>query len=146
VAVVACLIAGIVSHQAWDAFTHKGMLVRAWPLLGTMVLERPGYGVTLYILLQHVSTLAGTAYVAWWLRKQLAGAAPVREWRWPRAPIALLLLALPLVVFAACAASAAGASLPELRLLVRAAAVHAAAVFALGVLAYCVVVQIATPQ
>jgi hypothetical protein len=147
IAVLASLVVGVLAHQAWDAFTHKGMLTRAWPALNATVLERPGYGITVYVLLQHLSTLAGTAYLAWWLRTRLAGAASLHEWRWPRAPIALLLLALPLVVFAACAAaSAPGASLPELRSLIRAAAVHAAAVFALALIAYCAVVEIATPQ
>ena len=81
-AVFASLLAGATTHIAWDSFTHAdGLLVRTLPILGVSLLEVDGYRVYVYKLLQHGSSLAGMAILAWW------------GWRWlvharPRSPTA----------------------------------------------------------
>ena len=60
-AVVVSILAGTLTHYAWDAFTHESAL-SAWLNLN-------------HRLLQHASTLLGTAFVAWWVAAKLRGAA-----------------------------------------------------------------------
>lgn len=66
--VVLSLLCGIATHLAWDALTHGGQL----PLLEQRVLG----GVYLHQTLQHASTLLGTAFLAWWLRRKLRATQP----------------------------------------------------------------------
>ena len=66
--VVLSLLCGIATHLAWDAPTHGGYL----PLLDQRVLG----GVYLHQILQHASTLLGTAFLAWWLRRKLRATQP----------------------------------------------------------------------
>lgn len=63
-AVLTSLVAGVLTHYAWDALTHPGAIVDALHLN--------------HRLLQHASTLLGTAFVAWWLWSKLRN-APRRE-------------------------------------------------------------------
>ena len=66
--VVLSLLAGIATHLAWDVFTHAGYL----PVLETRVFG----GVHLHQVLQHASTLLGTAFLAWWAWRKLRAAPP----------------------------------------------------------------------
>ena len=66
--VLASLLAGIVTHLAWDAFTHEGYF--------RFVEARLPVGVYLHQVLQHASTLAGSAFLAWWGWRKLAATRP----------------------------------------------------------------------
>jgi len=62
--VLIALAVGILSHIAWDSFTHpSGLLVTHWSALTTSL-----HGVPIYKLLQHLSSVFGIsaiAYSAW---------------------------------------------------------------------------------
>jgi Domain of unknown function (DUF4184) len=65
------LLVGAISHLAWDAFTHdRGLIVRNFPDLRSPAFEEFGTERPLYNFLQHGSSLAGLALLAWWY------------WRW----------------------------------------------------------------
>ena len=66
--VLASLLAGIVTHLAWDAFTHEGYF--------RFVEARLSVGVYLHQVLQHASTLGGSAFLAWWGWRKLAATRP----------------------------------------------------------------------
>jgi hypothetical protein len=82
--VLVSLLAGIGTHLAWDTFTHEGHLA---------VLEGEVFAsVRLHQILQHASTLLGTAFLAGWLWRKLRARAPhpgVREIE-PRLRIAIV--------------------------------------------------------
>jgi len=86
--VVASLLAGALTHLAWDSFTHGAEPVVAFfPLLRATLLEIGGYDLKLYKLAQHLSTLVGLLLLAhWslrWLRRQPASWTPPA---WPLGP------------------------------------------------------------
>jgi hypothetical protein len=66
--VLVSLLAGIATHLAWDAFTHPGYLAA----LEAEVLS----GMRLHRILQHASTLLGTALLVAWLWRKLQGTKP----------------------------------------------------------------------
>lgn len=76
--VVAALLLGVVTHVAWDSFTHRtGAAVSRFP-----VLERPvGLGplgeMPVYQLLQYGSTLLSLALLGLWLWRVLVRTRPV---------------------------------------------------------------------
>lgn len=70
--VVLSLLAGTGTHLLWDAFTHAGHL--------SIVHERV-FGVRLYRILQHASTLLGTLFVAGWVWRKLRARPPASEVR-----------------------------------------------------------------
>ena len=75
------LAAGVVlgawTHMLWDAWTHAGgFFVQRIPALAHELLP----GVAVYNLLQHASTLLGSAALAFHLRRRLRGLR--RDWRW----------------------------------------------------------------
>ncbi len=147
-AVLASLAAASVVHVLWDAFTHEGILSRAWPWLQAPIFEVGTHAVPLFQLLQHLSTLLGTAYVAWWVAGKLRRTPAPGAARngWPRAPVALLLLGIPAAVFASrlLPLEAAGfLDWPQLRAAVRGAAVQALAAFGFSTLVYCVLWRLA---
>ena len=58
--VLVALIVGLLSHVAWDSFTHpSGLLVTHWPTLSTALL-----GVPLFKVLQHTSSAVGFTAIA----------------------------------------------------------------------------------
>jgi hypothetical protein len=141
-AVLLCLLVGAATHLAWDAFTHEeGYVVQAWPSLQTKLFAIGDYPVRAFQLLQHASTLAGTAFVLWW------------AWRaYNRLPAAagteVFSRATRFWIIAALIAVAAGwtaleATLPgslepiALRGALRSAGLAAAEALGVGVLAYC---------
>jgi hypothetical protein len=67
--VLLCLLAGIATHLAWDAFTHAGH----FPILDA----RLAGGPYLHQVLQHGSTLLGTAFLAVWAWRKLRATQPI---------------------------------------------------------------------
>lgn len=66
--VVLSMLTGIATHLAWDAFTHAG---------GAPLLEARVFGnVRLHQVLQHASTLLGSAFLGWWLWRRLQSTRP----------------------------------------------------------------------
>jgi hypothetical protein len=126
--VVVSLAAGIATHIAWDSFTHEGHL----PLLDGEVA-----GVRLYRILQHASTLAGSAFLAWWLWRKLAATPPrssaVELSPRLRTAVAAVLMLLPAVVFFSVLRYFDG---EHIRLALRAAGVTAASAFGLAALSF----------
>src|SRR3954468_13874253 len=66
--VLVSLFAGIATHLAWDALTHSGH----FPILDT----RLAGGLQLHQVLQHGSTVLGTAFLAVWAWRKLRGTQP----------------------------------------------------------------------
>ena len=62
------LFAGIATHLAWDVVTHVGY----FPILETPVAR----GIHLNQVLQHGSTLAGTAFLGTWIWRKLRATPP----------------------------------------------------------------------
>ena len=70
-AVIISLLCGGLTHLAWDAFTHDtGLAVTAFPLLQAQLFSLGVYPVYAFNLLQHISTLIGSALIVCWC------------WRW----------------------------------------------------------------
>jgi hypothetical protein len=70
-AVVVSIFVGATTHIAWDAFTHAGApIVRVSRALRFHLVTYSGYPVSVYTVLQHLSTALGMALVAYWI------------WRW----------------------------------------------------------------
>jgi len=58
---------GVLSHIAWDSFTHAdGAMVKRVAMLGETI-SIHGLGIPVYKILQHGSTLAGLIAIAWFL-------------------------------------------------------------------------------
>ena len=141
-AVLLCLLIGSATHLAWDSFTHEeGLVVEAFPALQAQLFAIGAYPVRVFQLLQHASTLLGTAFVAWWLWR-----------RWRRLPLVSNPTVFPPAgrawIIAVLLAAAAGrvlleTSLPasfdpvDLRGALRSAGLAAAGALGAGVLAYC---------
>jgi hypothetical protein len=128
--VLVSLLAGIGTHLAWDAFTHEGHLAG---LEGEVFA-----GVRLHQVLQHASTLLGTAFLAGWLWRKLRAKQPhpgVREIRpqLRRAVIAVLILFPALAFFAVLHAFDGD----DLRTAVRAAGVTGLCTFGAVALSFC---------
>lgn len=126
--VCASLLLGAATHLAWDAFTHRGRLSRAWPFLTEDVLH----------VLQHGSTLVGGALLAWWLVRKLRAVAPVHAEVLPEPMRTLIAAALVCVAAVSFALGWAAASGADVRWTARAAAVVAASVTGFAVLLYSV--------
>jgi hypothetical protein len=72
-AVLVSVFVGAATHIAWDAFTHAGApIVRVSRALRFHLITYSGYPLSVYGVLQHLSTLLGMALVAYWV------------WRWVR--------------------------------------------------------------
>lgn len=67
--VLLSLLAGIATHLAWDGFTHAGY----FPILDARVAGGP----YLHQVLQHASTLLGTAFLAVWAWRKLRATQPI---------------------------------------------------------------------
>jgi hypothetical protein len=123
-AVIASLLAGAATHIAWDALAHERWVVNGFQLL------------------QHASTLAGTAVLVAWLRRWLRTAAASRL---PpgcllssAARMAIVTLLVALSAGWALAAEPAGlpGSAEEARATLRAAGAAAAQAFVLSAIGY----------
>ncbi len=144
-AVAVSALAGVLTHVVWDSFTHEGLLSARYPLLEATLLTLGGYELRVLQLLQHSSTLAGAAFLAWWIRgKLLRGAEPSSSGkemagaRCLQGAVLAALLAVPAAVFAHSLPGLWAASgIEALRAAVRGAAISAASAFALVFMAYC---------
>jgi uncharacterized protein DUF4184 len=128
--VLVSLLAGIATHLVWDAFTHTGHL----PVLETKVFA----GVRVHQLLQHGSTLLGTAFLAWWLWRKLRATKPQDEVRELQpilrlAVVAVMFLFPAVAFFTVLQALDAGA----LGTALRAAGVTALSAFGVVTLSFC---------
>jgi hypothetical protein len=140
-AVLISLIAGVLVHLAWDALTHP-----TFPLLEQRIFSAGGRAVYAHQILQHSSTLLGTAFLAWWawakLRARRRRDAMVATVPAPLQAAALAMLLVPpavaFVLIVLTAWPSHEADLPTIRVLLRAAATTAVSVLGLGVVAYCV--------
>lgn len=143
-AVMASVVAGALTHLAWDALTHEGALVEAIPLLETVLVTLGTYEVRTYQLLQHASTVLGTALlVRWaWQKLRAAPAAPSPAVHLSASARTIIVALLALVASVAFSVVVLGMSpssgIDGLRSALRAAAVIAVSVLGLATLAYCV--------
>lgn len=96
------LMLGLLTHLAWDSFTHSyGWVVERVPLLAS----EPFAGIAVYRLLQHGSTLAGLAFIViWYLKRQKASGHRGKTGERVGRKVRTVLLALFLVVPATAAA------------------------------------------
>jgi Domain of unknown function (DUF4184) len=129
--VLVSLLAGIATHLAWDALTHIGYLpvpeARVWT------------NVYLHQVLQHVSTLLGSAFLAWWLWRKLSATKPQPEVRELQPRLRLAVVAAMILLPAAAFFSVLhGFDADAIRIALRAAAVTAISVFGLMALSFCV--------
>src|SRR5688500_11435629 len=132
--VLLSLIIGVLTHVAWDAFTHAGHFA---------FVERALFpGVPLYRVLQHASTVMGGAFLAGWLWRKLRATRSTRQVPdiGPRLRIAALaaLLLVPATVFVSVlVAFDAGA----LRTALRAGGVTAFSTLGLVLLFFCLALK-----
>ena len=97
------LMLGLLTHLAWDSFTHSnGWVVERVPLLAS----EPVAGIPVYSLLQHGSTLAGLALLSfWYLKRRRVSKHPAKtgepKGRNGRTLLLALYLAVPAVTAAA---------------------------------------------
>lgn len=94
------LMLGLVTHLAWDAFTHfDGWAVQRLPLLAS----EPVSGIPVYRILQHGSTVAGLLILVLWYLKRPKPSTPApsgsRGATLRLAPVAAVLL-LPVLLAA----------------------------------------------
>jgi hypothetical protein len=143
-AVLACLALGAATHVGWDALTHRSVLTQALPVLESAVRIGP-YSAFAYQLLQHASTLLGTAFLAWWIAAKLRAApAPARcapaLGRLPRAALLAALGAAAALAFAATllALPFSFERIEDARTALRAASLIGASASGAILLAYCV--------
>jgi hypothetical protein len=69
-AVIVSLFVGAATHIAWDAFTHAGApIVRVSRALRFHLVTLSGYPLSVYTVLQHLSTAFGFALIAFWLAR-----------------------------------------------------------------------------
>jgi hypothetical protein len=90
------LLTGIATHLLWDAFTHRGHFAFVEAALFS--------DVRVFRVLQHASTLLGSAFLAWWLWRKLRLTPP-------RADVPQAAPVLRFVAFAAMAVVPLAASL-----------------------------------
>ncbi len=102
-AVLVSLLAGAATHVIWDSFTHPGeTIVQAVVPLRTYLFSFQGARFYVFNLLQHASTVAGIALLAWWGTRWLR--------KTPVTPLALpfsLPVAARVLVIASCVTIAA---------------------------------------
>ena len=72
------VLAGAVTHLAWDGFTHEGARgVRMLPTLTGTLGDVAGHQLLIYKVLQQLSSLVGLAIVIWIASRALGVPAPV---------------------------------------------------------------------
>jgi hypothetical protein len=142
-AVLSCLLVGAATHLAWDSFTHEeGRIVEAFPALQAQLFALGAYPVRGFQLLQHASTLLGTAFVGWWTWRafnRLPAVAADTEVLSPGTRLRIIAA----LVTASAGWAAAEASLPAsldpvaLRHALRSAGLAGAEALGVGLFAYC---------
>jgi len=76
-AVIVSLFVGAATHIAWDAFTHAGApIVRVSRALRFHLVTISGYPLSVYTILQHLSTALGFALIALWIWRWVRSAQP----------------------------------------------------------------------
>ena len=116
------------THLAWDAFTHSD---------GVGFVRERVFGEPLYRILQHASTVLGSAFLAWWVARRLARITPARDVPAIAPRVRVAVLATMLLVPAAAFLSVLLASNAEaLRVAARAAGVTAFSAFGLVALSF----------
>ncbi|HEV8261076.1 MAG TPA: DUF4184 family protein [Burkholderiales bacterium] len=141
-AVVVSIAAGVLSHFAWDALTHPGDVVDAFPLLAsTVVLGR--YELRVHQLLQHGSTFIGTVFLVWWSCQKLRAAprdsTTATQVMPPpaRAAIVAFLVLVSAAAFLLTVLPLRSSDMDGLRSALRAAGITALSTLGLAFLAYC---------
>ena len=138
---VVSLLAGSLVHLAWDALTHGSG--RA-PMEALFAIGR--YNVHMHQLLQHSSTLLGSAFLAWWLWRKLRAAPAHLPSSIAVLPIRLRAAILSALLIASAAPlwhATLGISAPALadistvRTLLRGAATSGLSALGLLLVAYC---------
>ena len=72
IAVALSLLLGAATHLAWDSFTHADTLpAHSFAFLRATLFTVGLYQLTVYKLLQHVSTFTGIFVLYWWCRRWL---------------------------------------------------------------------------
>jgi hypothetical protein len=148
-AVLISIAAGVLTHFAWDALTHPGEVVDALPLLAsTLAFGR--YEFPVHQLLQHGSTLLGTAFLIWWTSQKVRrpsrrSATTMQVMRAStRTAIAIFLVAASAAAFLAVLFTvlpSPTSGMHGMRLVLRAAGITALSTLGLTFVAYCVIYQ-----
>lgn len=134
----ASVYTGVMTHILWDSFTHRrGWAVEQLPFLKETVLRLGNADVALYTVLQHSSTVIGTAalvfaYASWVRRcRQPRRTSSVGNDRW-RYRLAATLIALAVGVAVPLAAQAVQSvnAAPRLGAFAALSAIYATVVFA----------------
>ncbi len=147
-AVAASLLAGILTHLAWDAFTHYSVLTAfALPSLSAHLFSVGSYHVYPYKVLQHVSTVGGALLLWHWSRRWLAAApvllvpAPAALAGRSRRTIIGILLTVPLAIglWLAIDSTIASHGLMDMKDFVREAVITSISGFGMLLIAYSMV-------
>jgi hypothetical protein len=145
--VVLSLVAGALTHVAWDAFTHAETLpVKLLPSLRVHLFTISDFDVAVWKLLQHASTVVGAALLSWWtwttLRERSEIAQPAVPVLAPATKVGvvmlLVLVATAVVVAGVVQTPPSAWTLGALRLPVRRAVVAAIQAFGAASLALAV--------
>jgi hypothetical protein len=145
-AVLVCLFAGALVHLVWDEFTHRDMHE-----VQTTLLAIGRYQLQLHQLLQHLSTLLGSVFLAWWLWRKLraspsdsSSSITVLPMPLRTAILAALLIisADPLWHGALGISTATLADISAVRTMLRGAAISGLSAFGLGLVTYCLLWRI----
>jgi hypothetical protein len=143
-AVAVSILAGALTHLAWDAFTHgTDPVIEALPILDVRLATISGYPLSVRRVLLHGSSLIGLALLTWWSTRWLRRAEPSAS-----APAPRLRPALRAAILAGLVSAAALAALPAVQLPARVtlrsvqrcvvkAAAPAFAALGTGTLLYC---------
>jgi hypothetical protein len=101
-AIAVSLFVGAATHIAWDAFTHAGApIVRLSRALRFHLATVSGYPISVYTILQHLSTAVGFVLLWLWVRRWQRGApAPAVAPRVSMPPWLRAVAALAIVVLA----------------------------------------------
>jgi hypothetical protein len=142
--VLLSLLAGILTHLAWDEVTHEGLISDAFPALEAKLFAVGAIEVRPLQILQHASTLAGTIFLAAWLWQTLRTTRPQTAVRavHPRMRLAVVaaMVLLPAIAFAIVLSTLASSSLsgiPGWRELLRAGGVTAFSTLGFVALFFC---------
>lgn len=147
IGVVVSLLAGALTHVAWDAFTHAETLpLRYLPWLRTHLFTISEVDVAVWKVLQHASTVVGLALLSWWTWAALRDRPVIEQPAVPVLAPAVKAGVVLLLVLAVTTAAAAGVAhtppsawtLGALRLPVRRAVVAAIQAFGAATLALAV--------
>jgi hypothetical protein len=138
------LLAGALTHLAWDALTHRGLIAGASSSLEAPLFSLARYPVHAHQLLQHASTLFGTLFLAWWVCRKLRRISPTQA-ELPLVPeparkaiVALLLVLTAIAFLIAVLAVPPSTDIQTIRNTLRPAGVIALSTLGLLIVAYCV--------